>query len=226
MKKGKIFVLDGPDGCGKATQVQLLVAWLLSLGHMVSTLDFPRYYNNFFGKLIGQLQADKELKFAEQDPRIVSPLYAFDRFESKPQLEQWLAEGQVVVLDRYVSANQLHQAGKIQDLEKRKKFLELLDTMEHEILGLPRPDAVLYLNVPHHISLDLMNEKAAKKQYSEGEMDEVEKDNEYQLNARKSGVEMIKSNLWKEIQCSDDGQTMLSKEIIHERIKNYCLTLL
>jgi hypothetical protein len=71
-----------------------------------------------------------------------------------------------------------------------------------------------------------MNEKAAKKQYSEGEMDEVEKDNEYQLNARKSGVEMIKSNLWKEIQCSDDGQTMLSKEIIHERIKNYCLTLL
>ncbi len=145
---GKLIVIDGIDGSGKATQVALLKKRLQQEGVRVKTIDFPRYYNNFFGGLIGEYLSGKYGDFIAMDPRVASVLYAADRFESSKEIKKWLDEGYVVLADRYVSANQIHQAGKIDEPKVRKEFLAWLDTMEYEVFQIPRPDLVVYLDVP------------------------------------------------------------------------------
>lgn len=228
MNKGKLIVIDGADGCGKATQTSLLFKKLISLGCDVEKTDFPRYYNNFFGKLIGEFQTSTKFEFSKIHPLLASIPYAADRFESKPQMEEWLNSGKIIISDRYVSANQLHQGGKIIDEEERKEFLQRLDHMEHTIFGIPRPDLVILLDVPHSISIELMKNKDAgkKKEYSNQAIDRVEQDHQYQLNARESGIKMLANDSWKRVSCTDDGKTLLTPETIHQKVMEHVLAIL
>lgn len=208
MKKGKLIVIDGSDGVGKATQTKLLVERLKKEKIPVATLDFPQYKNNFFGAFIKECLSGEYGDFIALDPHIASVLYAADRFESKKKIEKWLAQGKVVVLDRYVSANQMHQGGKIKDSSGRKKFLSWLDTMEHEIFKLPRPDAILYLHLPTELSLRLINKR--------GKKDLAEKNVRYLDQSRQNALRIIQTTaLWKKINCTD-ARGILSREKIHE----------
>ena len=166
---GKLIVIDGIDGSGKATQVRLLKERLVKEKIKVKTIDFPRYYDNFFGKLIGEYLAGQYGDFSEVDPRLASVLYAADRFESSTDIKKWLDAGYIVLADRYVSANQIHQGGKIADPKKRKDFFTFLDTMEHGVFKIPRPDVVVYLDVPFEISKLWLQKKIqkSKKRISE-----------------------------------------------------------
>ncbi|MFZ2555851.1 MAG: dTMP kinase [Minisyncoccia bacterium] len=209
-KKGKLIVLDGSDGSGKTTQIALLIAQLRHDGYRVKTTNFPND-NNFFGKLIRKSLAGKHGDFIKIDPYIVSSLYAADRFESKDKIEKWLSEGAVVILDRYVSANQMHQGGKIKDAQKRKEFLKWLDIMEHAVFGIPRPDLILYLHVPVKISLTLIKKRARAT-------DMAEKDAKHLENTQKSALRLIQAQgNWKKIDCTD-GKSILSREDIHAKI--------
>lgn len=221
-KKGKLIVIDGSDGVGKATQTALLVARLKKEKIPVVTLDFPQYESNFFGKLVGQCLAGNYGDFVKLDPHIASVLYAADRFESKAKIEKWLREGKVVVLDRYVSANQMHQGGKIKDAKARKKFLTWLDHMEYGVFGLPRPDLILCLHLPLEMSLQLLSKKSAteKKTYlAKGVVkDTVESDVRYLLNAQEGALKLVKAhNAWKKVTCAQ-RRAILPREVIHERI--------
>jgi len=115
-KKGKFIVIDGTDGSGKATQTKLLEIILKKNGYRVKTIEFPQYKKNFFGKLIKEHLQGLHGNFLSVNPYLASTLYAADRYESKQKIEKWLAEGYTVIADRYVSANQLHQGGKIKDI--------------------------------------------------------------------------------------------------------------
>ena len=103
MAKGKLIVIDGIDGSGKATQVALLKKRLEQAKMKVKTIDFPRYQNNFFGALIGRYLSGVYGDFISMDPRVASVLYAGDRFESSEQIRAWLNAGYTVIADRYVS---------------------------------------------------------------------------------------------------------------------------
>lgn len=220
-KRGKLIVIDGSDGTGKATQTKYLAERLRKEKIPFETLDFPQYETNFFGQLIGECLSGLHGDFVGLDPKIASVLYAADRFESKQKIEKWLAQGKVVVLDRYVSANQMHQGGKIRDPKERKKFLQWLDRMEHEIFGLPRPDLIVYLALPMEISLKLLQEKqlVAKKKYlTKGTRDQHEGNVKHLLDAQQSALKLIQgSNKWKKIICSDK-KGILTREAIHEKI--------
>ena len=163
IRQGKFVVIDGIDGAGKATQTELLVKHLKQLKVPVRKIDFPGYERNVFGKLIGECLAGKHGDFVQVDPRIGSTLYAADRFESKAKIERWLKAGYVVIADRYVSSNQIHQGGKIKDPKKRQEFLKWLDTVEYTIFGIPRPDLIVYLHLPVALSLKLLHAKSAAK---------------------------------------------------------------
>lgn len=209
-KKGKLIVLDGSDGSGKTTQIALLIARLKKEGVRVETTNFPND-TNLFGALIRECLSGKHGDFIKIDPYIVSTLYAADRFESKTKIEKWLSEGALVILDRYVSANQMHQGGKIRNAKKRKGFLKWLDTMEHTVFGIPRPDLILYLHVPVKISLSLIKKRARAK-------DLAEKDAQHLENTQKSALKLIEARgNWKKIDCTD-GKTILSRENIHVKI--------
>ncbi len=147
-KKGKLIVIDGTDGSGKATQVALLTKRLKKDGYTIKNVDFPEYYKNFFGKFIGHCLSEQYYNFVKVHPKIASVLYAGDRFESKEQIEKWLKSGYIVLANRYVSANQIHQGGKIKSAKKRADFIKWLDEMEYKVFKIPRPDVVFYLDLP------------------------------------------------------------------------------
>ena len=221
MVRGKLIVLDGTDGSGKATQTKLLVRRLKKEGYRMKALDFPRYEHNFFGKLIGQCLSGEYGDFIAIDPRIASTLYAADRFESKSLLEKWLKAGYIVVLDRYVSANQIHQGGKITDDKARKNFLIWLDTMEFKIFGLPRPDLVLYLDVPKKISDKLLSfgkQGLSVNHFVKNKKDLAEKNALHLQNSRESALKIVKkSNNWNLIACAPK-EVLLSRETIAEMV--------
>jgi dTMP kinase len=216
MQSGKLIVLDGGDGAGKATQVALLVKQLLADGHKVETLDFPQYTQNTFGALIRECLDGKRGDFMATDARIASTLYAADRFESKPRLEQWLEEGKIVVLDRYVSSNMMHQGAKIQNEGELEAFLGWLDHMEHGVFGLPRPDVILYLEVPFNVRQNLKkNAVADGKHGADVKIDLAEADHNHQEQVEVRAKTIVASkNNWKVVHCCED-ETIRSREDIH-----------
>lgn len=213
---GKIIVIEGKDGSGKATQTKLLFERLVSLGYAVETLDFPQYSTNVHGKLLRECLDGKHGDFLSVDPKIASVLYAADRFESKPIIEKWLAEGKIVILDRYASANQLHQGGKLRDEASRKEFLEWLDKLEFGVFGIPRPDIVLYLDVPVEASMKLAADRAKEKGIS---ADLAESDAKHQIEAQESAASILKGfNNWVRIDCGDGRKGIQSREAIAENV--------
>jgi dTMP kinase len=220
MKRGKFIVIDGTDGSGKATQTKMLVERLSKDKIKVKKIDFPRYYNNFFGELIGEALAGKYGDFIAINPHIASVLYAADRWESSKQIETWLKSGYTVVADRYVSANQIHQGGKIADENERFQFLTWLDKMEHGIFKIPRPDAVIFLNMPVQLSLGLLQAKSLenKKRYLKSSKDLAESNAGHLLDSQTSAISIVrKNNKWYQVECGR-GEEILTREEIHNEV--------
>ncbi|MDP2788626.1 MAG: deoxynucleoside kinase [bacterium] len=219
-KRGKLIVLDGTDGSGKATQIELLRARLSKEGYKIKVLDFPEYYNNFFGKFIGHCLSEQYYKWTHTHPKIASVIYAADRWESAEKVRGWLKGGYVVLSNRYVSANQIHQGGKIANARKREAFIKWLDEMEYRTFKIPKPDAVFYLNVPMKIILKLINERQKKvsRAYLGKRKDIVEGDVSYLSNSNKAALWLAKTQKdWIKIECVKDGQ-IDTRENIHEKI--------
>ena len=105
MARGKLIVIDGTDGSGKATQVNLLRKRLVKDGYTVKLLDFPEYYKNFFGAFIGHCLSEQYYNWLNVHPKIASIAYAADRWESSKQISDWLKKGYIVLANRYVSAS-------------------------------------------------------------------------------------------------------------------------
>ncbi len=219
-KKGKFIVIDGTDGSGKATQVDLLLKRLEKDGHKVKTVDFPEYYKNFFGDFIGHCLTEQYYNFINVHPKIASVLYAADRFESKEQIEKWLDSGYVVLANRYVSSNQIHQGGKISNNKKRESYLEWLDIMEYKVFKIPRPDVVLYLSVPLDVSIKMMKERNKKsvRNYAGKKKDVHEVDINFQKNSRKSALWLsTKLKNFIKIDCAPKKE-ILSREVVHDLV--------
>ena len=215
MNKGKLIVIDGGDGSGKKTQTRLLVERLKAEGTSVETLDFPQYGNNVFGSLLKECLDGKRGDFMSVDPKIASTLYAADRYESKEKLEGWLNEGKLVILDRYASANMLHQGGKIDDQTEREEFLNWLDNMEHEIFGIPRPDLIVYCALDPKKRIELLEHEARATGV---DTDIPEKDLGHQEKTDKAAEQIVASmNHWQSVECAPDGN-LRTPEDIHEEI--------
>lgn len=220
MKKGALLVFDGNDGSGKATQSRLLVDALKAKGIPTEHVDFPAYDRNVFGTLLGECLAGQHGDFLNLDPKIASALYALDRFESSQAIRAHLESGTVVIADRFTSANQIHQGGKIGDVEERKRFLAWLELVEHDVLGIPRPDAIFYLQVPLRISLELLSQKRTAKigSLADGQKDMVEDDRAYLERSHGTAMWLAsREPAWKVVDCEKDG-AMRTKEAIHEQI--------
>ena len=223
MKKyqGKLIVIDGTDGSGKATQTDLLVKRLKQDGEKVRVISFPDYSSNFFGKFIGHCLSEQYYNFVKVHPKIASALYAADRFESSKKIENWLKEGNIIIADRYASANQIHQGGKITNTKKRESFLKWLAEMEYEVFKIPKPDAVFYLSVSIPIVLKLIAERDrnGKRNYlGKKKKDAHEKDVKFLENSRKSALWLAKTQKsWIKIECVKDG-VLNTRENIHQEI--------
>lgn len=228
MDTGVFIVFDGNDGSGKATQSKLLADHFDTAGRAHVKLDFPAYDRNFFGTLLGECLAGQHGDFVHMDPRIASSLYALDRLESLPAISAAIAEGNVVLADRFTSSNQIHQGGKIADEAERIEFLEWLARMEHEVLGIPRPDLIIYLDVPVEVSLELLTEKRRRKNLTlaEGAKDTVEEDRQYLERSHETARWLaFREPNWRIISCMRDG-ALRTPEDIHEEARGLVAELL
>lgn len=220
MPKGKLIVIDGIDGAGKATQTKLLLEKIKQTGKDAQTLDFPQYYDNFFGKLIGRFLNNEFGDAPKINPYLASVLYAADRFESQGKISAWLEDGKIVILDRYVSSNQIHQGGKIHDVKEKEIFLEWLEKMEFEVFKIPKPDAIIFLNVPYDYSKNLLKKKTARNYIKKAKNDKVEKNKQYQMSSYFQSLELVKrNNNWLEINCIKNNE-LLPPDKISDSIWN------
>ena len=217
IKKGKFIVIDGTDGSGKATQTKLLCEALEKEKLKIKKIDFPQYTNNFFGRLLRECLDGKLGDFIAIDSKIASVLYAADRWESSEVIKKWLDQGYIVIADRYVSSNQIHQAGKIFDDAKRAEFLKWLDEMEFDVFKIPRPDAIIFLDVPTNITRNLLLKRAvekAKVNPYKVYKDLAEENEKHLIESRESALKMVKSNNnWIRVDCVKNGKIMGIEDI-------------
>jgi dTMP kinase len=221
MAKGKLIVIDGTDGSGKTTQVELLVNRLKKEGRKTKIVDFPGYYKNFFGAFIGHCLSEQYYNWLNVHPKIASTIYAADRFESSGDIKEYLKKGYIVIANRYVSANQIHQGGKIKSAKKRNDFIKWLDEMEYGVFGTPRPDMTFYLSLPINIVLQLLKDRDSskiKRGYLKKKKDVHETNVDFLKNSIKSARKLEKEvpNFIK-IECSKKGK-ILTREEIHEMV--------
>lgn len=220
VKKGKLIVIDGADGSGKTTQTNLLIKHLRKDGEKVRFIHFPRYKENFFGKFIGHCLSEQYYNWVNIHPKIASVMYAADRWESKEEIKDSIKEGYVVVMDRYISANQIHQGGKIANLGKRESFIKWLAEMEYKVFKIPKPNLTIYLSLPIEIVLKLIKKRDYKgaRAYLGSKKDVHEKDKNFLKNSIKSALWLAKTQKnWVKINCAKDGVVDI-RENIHNEI--------
>ncbi len=218
MKKGKLIVLDGTDGSGKSTQVKLLLARLQEEKKDPVYIKFPQY-GEYSATFVEKYLAGEFGLAHEIGPKKASLFYALDRFAAKRKMEQWLDEGKIIVADRYVSSNMIHQAGKIKNPVELTSFMKWLDELEFEILGIPRPDLVVFLNVPPKIHQNLIAHRARQMQLPIAKKADIhERSKQHLTDSYKRACSLVKKyKNWREIVCTEEDK-MLSIDVIAEHI--------
>jgi dTMP kinase len=179
-------------------------------------MDFPQYKTNFYGRLIRESLDGGHGDFIGLDPYVASTLYASDRLESRPFLEGRLSSGVNMVLDRYVSANIIHQGGKIRDEADRAKYVAWCEELEFVRNQLPRPDIIVYLHLNVETSMRLARERAIAKGESP---DQSENNAKHQHESQESAVSIIRqSNNWVLVDCNDGNGGILPPETVQQKV--------
>jgi len=158
--RGKLIALEGIDGSGKRTQLDLLAHELDVRGLATLRLSFPRYESSF-GKLVARYLNGEFGSLEAVDPHLSALLYAGDRLESKAELESALSAGKIVLADRYIGSNLAHQSERV-PADQREEFLAWLKYLEYGLYGLPAEDLVVYLRVPAMEAHRLVGMKSAR----------------------------------------------------------------
>ena len=158
MQKGTFIVIDGTDGSGKGTQTKLLIDRLEQEGYPVATTDFPQYGKKSAGAVEEYLNG-KYGTADEVGAYRASIFFAVDRYDASFVMRQWLAEGKIIISNRYVTANMAHQGCKIIDKKKREDYFRWLKHLEYEIFEIPQPDINIILHCPAEVSARLIEKK-------------------------------------------------------------------
>lgn len=226
MKKGKFFVFEGIDGCGKATQTKLLAEFFVKKGYKVEKIDFPQHGERSSAMVDDYLNG-KYGSSEEVGPYVASIFYAQDRYDASFKIKKWLAEGKIVVSDRYLVSNIGHQGGKIKNKKDWKKYVNWLYNLEYNIFKIPKPDYTFILKTSAEFSLKLAHKitdkakRERRKSYlgSSKKQDIHEKDKSHLSNALNSYLMAAKEfpRDFKVIECLDSGN-LLSPEIINQKI--------
>ena len=213
---GKLIVIEGTDGSGKSTQFKLMAQRLEQENIPFRQLVFPRYSQESSALIRLYLGGAFGTRPGDVNAYAASAFYAVDRFASyREDWGQWYENGGLIFSDRYTTSNAVHQASKEPE-QTRGDFLQWLSEFEYDKLGLPRPDLVIYLDVPTDFTEKMMRSREAATHTS---ADIHEQDLAYLATCRDCGRKAAQFYGWKIVNCVRDGQ-MRSIEDIHEEINS------
>ena len=211
---GKLIVIEGTDGSGKSTQFKLLTQRLSDEGREFQKLVFPQYAEPSSALIRMYLGGEFGTNPSDVNAYAASAFYAVDRYASyKKVWGEYYENGGLIVSDRYTTSNAVHQASK-ESGEKQAEFLKWLYEFEYDRLGLPKPDLIIYLDVPTDFTEKMMRHREAD---TNTKADIHEQDLEYLATCRRTGRAAAAYYGWTVIDCVRDG-VMRSIEDIHEEI--------
>ena len=208
------IVIEGTDGCGKQTQSKLLLEALENQGLKCKLQSFPNYQSDSSALVKMYLSGVYGETADCLDAYQASSFYAVDRLSTMKLLEK--EDFDILILDRYTSANMVHQSYKIQNLDERDIFLEWLEDFEFVKLALPRPNLTFFLDMPVEKSMELAN--ARKELKNQAKQDIHEKDKEHLSKAYEAGKYVSRKFDWKEINCLNESGEIKSIDNIHKEI--------
>lgn len=223
----KFIVIDGTDGSGKATQTAKLEERLRADGYDVLVMDFPQYGKKS-AALVEEYLNGAYGSAGEVDAYQASVFYAVDRFAAKKQMYAHLEQGGVVLSNRYVSSNQIHQSGKIQDKAELDIFLDWLDNFEFNVMGIPQPDNVFFLDVPPVVSDELVGKKEERAYIEGGKTKDIhESDSGHIQSAYARARELVdRYDEWERVDCLDAQGDLRSVDDIAEQLYAQVSTIL
>jgi dTMP kinase len=196
--RGKLIAIEGIDGSGKRTQVELLAKALAAREFQTYLTGFPQY-DSWFGKMVGQFLNGEFGRLDEVDPHFTAMLYAGDRFEAKTTIQEALSSGKIVLADRYIASNLAHQTARISP-EERAEFIQWTEHLEYEIYELPVEDLVLYLRVPAAEAQKLI-ERKSERAYTSAKQDLQEASIHHLEDAAKIYDRLSKRASWVSVEC-------------------------
>lgn len=213
---GKLIVIEGIDGSGKGTQLQLLLKYFNEKQTKYAYFDFPQYGKTFFGDFAGRFLNGEFGHFSRINPYLASFPYAADRWQVKTKLWQAINDGKIVVCNRYTPSS-IYQAVKIKPLQ-RKEFIDWVKKLEYEVFGIPQPSLVIFLYVPLVFAKKLIAQKNQRSYLSVGIKDQYEKNSVYLKKVESLYLDIVKSDKkWVKIDCVENDR-LLSPELIHKKI--------
>ena len=208
-----IIDIEGTDGSGKKTQTDLLYNYLINQGYKVAKISFPNYESESSALVKMYLRGEFGENANDINGYQASALYAVDRFATMSKIN--IDDFDYVLFDRYVPSNMIHQSTRIQDEYELNEFLDWISDFEYGKLRLPKPDKILFLNVPIEISMRLAR---ARSELKNGEQKDIhEKDDNHLINAYQKANYVAKKFGWSVINCTRDGK-MKSIDEIHQDI--------
>jgi len=221
--EGKIIVIEGLDGSGKSTQIELLKTKFEIMGVDYKYIHFPMLNQGRYGELIAEFLRGEYGTVENVHPKLVAILFANDRKEHIEKINQWLHEGYYILMDRYVNSNIAFQCAKIEDNSEREKLKEWILDFEYNHNKLPLPYISFFLNVSlDSIHNSLSNERnGSEREYLNGKQDIHEKSLTLQKKVHKEYLKMLtEQNNFICIDCCDEKKHFLNPENINNMIIN------
>lgn len=211
-----LIAIEGIDGSGKGTQAGMLAERLRAQGNEVATLRFPQYESTLFGKEVGRYLNGEFGTLQQVDPKFSSLLYAMDRFQALQAITSGLERGGYVICDRFTGSNMAHQAARA-PVAQQDNLMAWIREVEEDILGIPRPDLVLFLDMEVQHSQELVSRKEARA-YTEKTHDLHEASLEHltraSMNFRRLAVELG----WVRVLCTDSQGRLRPTQRIGDEI--------
>lgn len=217
---GKVIVIEGSDGSGKATQTKLLYEALAAQGKQVRMVSYPCYESDSSALVKMYLEGGFGSDPAAVNPYVASSFFAVDRFAS--YLKEWKefyesSRDHIVICDRYVTSNMLHQTAKLDSLEAKLAFLDWEYDFEFVKGGLPVPEKVFFLDVKPEVTFRLMKDRENKITH-EAKKDIHESDQSFLIKSYENSMILSEKYGWTKIPCCDEMGNMKSIEEIHRMI--------
>lgn len=213
-QKSKLIVLEGLDGCGKSTQFDLISEqYFYNKKIDFKAISFPDYKEK--SSVLVKMYLDGEI--ADSADKInayaASSFYAVDRYASfKKFWEKDYNNGKLILAARYVTSNCIYQMTKLPEKDW-DYYIKWLEDYEYEKLGLPRPDLVIFLDMPVEISQKLIS---GRYNGDESKKDIHEADVRFLENCRKAALFTAKKQDWKIINCSNGSEPKSIESIYNE----------
>ncbi len=219
---GKLIIIEsGSDASGKATQTKILYERLINEGYNVKKVEYPNYESNSSALVKMYLNGDFGKNATDVDPYIASTFYAVDRYASyKTEWEEFYKNGGIILADRYTTSNMVHQASKM-DEKDRDKYLDWLFDYEYNFYKIPKPNGVIFLDVPVEISQELMKNRKNKIN-GDSKKDIHESDIKYLKKSYNNSIYIANKYDWIKINCVINNNLRSIEDIndeIYENVK-------